>query len=117
MVRKQRRKFSSLLHFSVSSESLASQVLLREFKLLEATGHHTADWTCGWLERYGLKAMVHPHYSPELMPSDFHLFGSYKYKLTTSEIDVKHGFVLSCDARFGAPVGQMLNFKVDCLEV
>jgi hypothetical protein len=30
IVRKQRRKFSSLLHISVSSESLASQVLLKE---------------------------------------------------------------------------------------
>jgi hypothetical protein len=115
MVRKQRRKFIISLHFSVSSKSLANQVLRWEFKLLEATGPHTADWTYDWLRRYGSKAMVHPHYIPELMPSDFHLFGSYKYKLTTSEADVKHGFVLRWDARFG--VGQMLNLKVDYLEV
>jgi len=61
--------------------------------------------------------MVHPHYSPELMPSDFHLFGSHKYKLITSDADVKHGFVLRWDASFGAAVGQMLNFKSDYLEV
>jgi hypothetical protein len=117
MVRKHRRKFSSLLNFSVSSESFGSQVLLRDLKLLESTGPHTAEWTYGWLRRYGSKAMVHPHYSPELMPSDFHLFGSYKYTLTTSEADLKLGFVLRWDARFGAAVGQMLNFKADYMEV
>lgn len=89
-VRKQRRKLSNLLHFSVSSESLASQVLLQESKLLEATGPYTADRTCGWLRRCCSKAVVHPHYSPELMPSDFHLFGSHKYNLTTSDADVNH---------------------------
>jgi hypothetical protein len=90
MVRKQRREFSSLLHLSVSSESLTSQVLLQESKLLEATGPHTADRTCGWLRRYGSKAVVHPHYIPELMGSDFRLFGPHKYNLTASDVDVKH---------------------------
>jgi len=74
-IRKQRRKFSNLLHFSVNSESLASQVLLQKSKLLEATWSHTADRTCG------SKAVVHPHYSPELIPSDFHLLGTHKYNL------------------------------------
>jgi len=79
-----------LLHLCVSSESLTSQVLLQESKLVEATGPHTDDRTCGWLRRCGSKAVVHPHYSPELMRSDFRHFISHKYNLTASDVDVKH---------------------------
>ena len=117
MVRKQRREFNSLLHFSVCSKLLASQALLQESKLLGATGPHSADRTCGWLRRNSSKVMVHPHYSPELMPSDFHLFGSHKYNLTTSDAVVKHWFVLRCDTRFGTAVRQMFSFKGEYLEV
>ncbi|GFO30057.1 histone-lysine N-methyltransferase [Plakobranchus ocellatus] len=34
-----------------------------------------------WLQRYGWKILPHPAYSPDLAPSDFHLFGPLKRHL------------------------------------
>lgn len=37
---------------------------------------HTARTTCTQLQEFGWEKMVHPPYSPDLAPSDFHLFRS-----------------------------------------
>jgi histone-lysine N-methyltransferase SETMAR len=39
-----------------------------------------AKLTMGW------EIMNHPHYSPDLAPTDFHLFGSMKVQLGRTEI-------------------------------
>ena len=39
---------------------------------------HTANLTREWLETYGWEALSHPPHSPDLAPSDFHLFGPLK---------------------------------------
>jgi hypothetical protein len=84
MVIKHRRKFSSLLHVSVSSDSLASQVLLTESKELEVTGPRTVDRTCRWLRQYCLKAV------PTLttVPSS--------YPVTSTPQALWHVYICSC---------------------
>lgn len=42
---------------------------------------HTARLTCETLERMGWVTIPHPPYSPDLAPSDFHLFGALKKPL------------------------------------
>lgn len=39
---------------------------------------HTAKLTKDWLQRYGWDVLQHPPYSPDLAPSDYHLFGPLK---------------------------------------
>lgn len=45
---------------------------------MEITGPHTANWTIDWLDNYGREVVDKPSYSPNLTPSDFHLFGPCK---------------------------------------
>ena len=42
------------------------------------TMSYTVRCTCDWLWHYSLEVMVHPSYTPSLMPSDFHLYGLLK---------------------------------------
>ncbi|GFO31517.1 histone-lysine N-methyltransferase SETMAR [Plakobranchus ocellatus] len=42
---------------------------------------HSANLTQQWLQRYGWEILPHPAHSPDLAPSDFHLFGSLKRHL------------------------------------
>ncbi|GFS03522.1 histone-lysine N-methyltransferase SETMAR [Elysia marginata] len=42
---------------------------------------HTARVTQGWLEKYGWEILPHPSHSPDLAPSDYHLFGPLKREL------------------------------------
>jgi histone-lysine N-methyltransferase SETMAR len=42
---------------------------------------HTANRTCELLWRYNWEVLDHPPYSPDLAPSDFHLFGPLKKHL------------------------------------
>ena len=39
---------------------------------------HTTNLTRQWLQRFGWQVLSHPPYSPDLAPSDFHLFGLLK---------------------------------------
>ncbi|GFN89691.1 cubilin, partial [Plakobranchus ocellatus] len=39
---------------------------------------HSANLTQQWLQRYGWEILPHPAHSPDLAPSDFHLFGPLK---------------------------------------
>ncbi|GFO39309.1 histone-lysine N-methyltransferase SETMAR [Plakobranchus ocellatus] len=40
-----------------------------------------ANLTQQWLQRYGWEILPHPAHSPDLAPSDFHLFGPLKHHL------------------------------------
>ncbi|GFN79339.1 histone-lysine N-methyltransferase SETMAR [Plakobranchus ocellatus] len=42
---------------------------------------HSANLTQQWLQRYGWEILPHPAHSPNLAPSDFHLFGPLKRHL------------------------------------
>ncbi|GFO06889.1 transposase [Plakobranchus ocellatus] len=42
---------------------------------------HSANLTQQWLQRYGWEILPHPAHSPDLAPSDFHLFGPLKSHL------------------------------------
>ncbi|GFN80857.1 histone-lysine N-methyltransferase SETMAR [Plakobranchus ocellatus] len=42
---------------------------------------HSANLTQQWLQRYGWEIQPHPAHSPDLAPSDFHLFGPLKRHL------------------------------------
>ncbi|GFN89121.1 histone-lysine N-methyltransferase SETMAR [Plakobranchus ocellatus] len=42
---------------------------------------HSANLTQQWLQRYGWEILPHPVHSPDLAPSDFHLFGPLKRHL------------------------------------
>ena len=48
---------------------------------------HTARVTQGWLEKYGWEILPHPPHSPDLAPSDYHLFGPLKRKLAGKRFD------------------------------
>jgi histone-lysine N-methyltransferase SETMAR len=45
------------------------------------TAGHTANSTRELLRRYNWEVLDHPPYSPDLAPSDFHLFGPLKKHL------------------------------------
>ncbi|GFN76747.1 histone-lysine N-methyltransferase SETMAR [Plakobranchus ocellatus] len=45
------------------------------------TTPHSANITQQWLQRYGWEILPHPAHSPDLAPSDFHLFGPLKRHL------------------------------------
>jgi len=55
---------------------------------------HTAHATVNLLERWDWEILEHPPYSPDLLPSDFHLFPNMKKHLHAkrfkSHDDVKH---------------------------
>ncbi|GFS18350.1 attractin protein 1 [Elysia marginata] len=48
---------------------------------------HTARVTQGWLEKYGWEISPHPPHSPDLAPSDYHLFGPLKRELAGKRFD------------------------------
>ena len=48
---------------------------------------HTARVTQGWLEKYGWEILPHPPHSPDLAPSDYHLFGPLKRELAGKRFD------------------------------
>ena len=51
----------------------------KEILLLQDNAHHhTAAHTLETLKQLKWQAMEHPAYSPDLAPSDFHLFGPLK---------------------------------------
>ncbi|GFO49319.1 histone-lysine N-methyltransferase SETMAR [Plakobranchus ocellatus] len=50
---------------------------------------HTAKHTKEWLERYRWDIIPHPAHSPDLAPSDFHLFGPLKRHLGDKKFEDK----------------------------
>jgi len=45
---------------------------------MEIPGPHSDKKTCDWLWHYSWEVMDHPLYSPDLVLSDFHIFGTLK---------------------------------------
>ena len=52
---------------------------------------HTAHLTRGWLEKYGWEILPHPPHSPDLAPSDFHLFGNLMRRLSGCRFENDEG--------------------------
>lgn len=48
---------------------------------------HTAKMTQDWLKRHNWENLPHPPHSPDLAPSDFHLFGPLKQHLAGQRFD------------------------------
>ena len=63
--------------------------LSKEILLHDNARPHTADHTLETLNQLKWGAMEHPAYSPNLVPSDFHLFGPLKNARQFSCDDVK----------------------------
>jgi transposase len=75
--------------------------LSKEILLLHDNAHpHTAAHTLETLKQLKWEAMENPAYSPDLAPSDFHLFGMLKEAL--------RGRRFSCDDDVKATVHQWL---------
>jgi hypothetical protein len=83
----------------------------------------TANRARELLRRYDWEVLDHPPYSPDLAPSDFHLFGPMKKHLggrrfatdgevqqaVMSWLQALDTFLLCWDRCLGVPVGQMLR--------
>ena len=76
---------------------MSNEILL----LHEKARPHTAAHTLETLKQLKWEAMEHPAYSPDLAPSDFHLFGPLKNAL--------RGRRFSCDDDVKAAVHQWLR--------
>ena len=48
---------------------------------------HTAKFTQDWIKRFNWETLPHPPHSPDLAPSDFHLFGPLKRHLAGKRFD------------------------------
>ncbi|GFN80599.1 histone-lysine N-methyltransferase SETMAR [Plakobranchus ocellatus] len=46
-----------------------------------------------WLQRYGWEILPHPAHSPDLAPSDFHLFGPWKRHLGGMAFDTEDDLI------------------------
>ena len=57
---------------------------------------HTARVTQGWLEKYGWEILPHPPHSPDLAPSNYHLFGPLKRELAGKRFDDDEELVDQC---------------------
>ncbi|GFN90576.1 transposase [Plakobranchus ocellatus] len=57
------------------------------------TTPHTAKRTKEWLERYRWDIIPHPAHSPDLAPSDFHLFGPLKRHLGGNKFEDEDGLI------------------------
>ncbi|XP_029645152.1 uncharacterized protein LOC115219150 [Octopus sinensis] len=54
-------------------------LLLKKLLLLHDDAHpHTAAHTVETINQLGLEVLEHPAYSPDLVPSDYHISGSLK---------------------------------------
>ncbi|GFS14717.1 histone-lysine N-methyltransferase SETMAR [Elysia marginata] len=56
-------------------------LLRRGFVLQHDATPHSANLTQQWLQRYGWEILPHSAQNPDLVPSDFHLFGPLKCHL------------------------------------
>ncbi|GFO10194.1 transposase [Plakobranchus ocellatus] len=54
---------------------------------------HSANLTQQWLQRYGLEILPHSAHSPDLAPSDFHLFGPLKRHLGGMAFEIEDDFI------------------------
>ncbi|GFO07792.1 histone-lysine N-methyltransferase SETMAR [Plakobranchus ocellatus] len=54
---------------------------------------HSANLTQQWLQRYGWEILPHPAHSPDLAPSDFHLFGPLKRHLGGMAFEIEDDLI------------------------
>ena len=74
------------LHPSIRSKRrglLSKGVMLQH----DNAGAHTANVTSSKITKLGWEVLVHPPYSPDLAPSDYHLFGPLKGHLGGMNFD------------------------------
>jgi hypothetical protein len=67
-----------------AASSLPAGCFLKRSKETGITQSHSANRTRDWLRNHSWDVTDHPPYSPDLAPSDFHLFGSLKKHLTSA---------------------------------
>ena len=69
---------------------MSSGVVLLHYN---ATPHKSVK-TLEWVQKYNWETLEHPAYSPDLAPSDYHLFGALKRALSgerfTTDNELKH---------------------------
>ena len=75
-----------MFHEDVCYKSLASQMLLNEFKEMEITGLNTASRTFHSFCRQNWEVMDHTPYSSDLVPGELHRFGPLKEQLTSKRV-------------------------------
>ncbi|GFO19770.1 histone-lysine N-methyltransferase SETMAR [Plakobranchus ocellatus] len=56
---------------------------------------HSANLTQQWLQCYGWEILPHPAHSPDLAPSDFHLFGPLKRHLGGMAFETEDDLIIS----------------------
>jgi histone-lysine N-methyltransferase SETMAR len=54
---------------------------------------HTANITKDWLHKYGWEVLTHPPHSPDLAPSDYHLFMPLKRHLAGKRFDADEDLI------------------------
>ncbi|GFN80522.1 transposase [Plakobranchus ocellatus] len=74
------------LNFLVTGEDGCSKSWSRALSL-------GANLTQQWLQRYGWEILPHPAHSPELAPSDFHLFGPLKRHLGSMAFETEDDLI------------------------
>ncbi|GFO39048.1 histone-lysine N-methyltransferase SETMAR [Plakobranchus ocellatus] len=73
---------TKLLNAIYNSGTIPEDLCKSVFILLpETPGATESNLTQQWLQRYGWEILPHPVHSPDLAPSDFHLFGPLKRHL------------------------------------
>ncbi|GBM21097.1 Mariner Mos1 transposase [Araneus ventricosus] len=86
---------------------------------------HTADLTRDTIANFGWSVLQHPPYSPDLAPSDFHLFGSLKQHLGVEHFadddDVQHEVLLWMRQQpkefYGAGIGALIKPLDKCINI
>ncbi|GFO45461.1 histone-lysine N-methyltransferase SETMAR [Plakobranchus ocellatus] len=59
---------------------------------------HSANLTQQWLQRYSWEILLHPAHSPDLAPSDFHLFGTLKPHLGGMAFETEDDLIINLKA-------------------
>ncbi|GFO10758.1 histone-lysine N-methyltransferase SETMAR [Plakobranchus ocellatus] len=78
----------SWVRTQVDAEDMDSGGILHDNATL-----HSANLTQQWLQRYGWEILPHPAHSPDLAPSDFHLFGPLKRHLGGMAFETEDGLI------------------------
>jgi histone-lysine N-methyltransferase SETMAR len=58
---------------------------------------HTAAASQEFMEKNGLERVIHPPYSPDLVPSDFHLFSHLTHCLRGPSFETAYELFLAID--------------------
>jgi len=69
------------------SKQASGKIEFQGFVFYDNARPHTANRTRELLDHFGWEVFDHPSYSPDLAPSDYHLFPNIKTWLTTQRFD------------------------------